>query len=163
MFKLELPHKMDSEGLEKMVLELGLSERYAKTICAVSSRKKLVPETSMGLYVNDQGFRDTVVLYKSLQEDPHKFYSNNKKLSSGEKKLLTFGSLSLSYSFASPHRLIRSILSEGESLAVYVQAMRETSNSEYTLSDVASEAFMLNDSYLNSQVREKYAALRQDL
>ena len=163
MFNLELPNSRSKKDLETLALTLGLPERYVTTLSAISVRKNLVPETIMNLYIHDENYRNTIILNEKLQENPSKFYQTNKQITSVDKKLITFGSLSLSYSFASLHRLLRDIIAGSESIKWFVDFMKETSDETYSLEDVAGEAMLFNESYLQSQVKQKTNALKQDL
>jgi len=163
MSNLELPNGRSNKDLETMALALGLPERYVKTLSAVSTRKGIVPESIMNLSINYNNYRNTILLHQKLQENPSEFYRNNKKITCVDRKLITFGSLSLSYSFASLHRLLRDIISGSELVKSYVECMKETSDENYSLEDVSCDAILLNDSYTISQVKEKINAFKQEL
>lgn len=158
-----LPKGRSSKDLETRALSLGLPKRYVNTLSAVLTRKKRVPEGIMALHINWNNYKKTLLLHKKLQESPYEFYQNNKKITSVEKKLITFGSLSLSYSFASLHKLLRDIIYGSKLVQGYVGGMQETSDENYSLENVSEDGTFLNDIYLELQVKEKINAFKQDL
>ena len=163
MFDIELPNSRSNQDLENIALSLGLPKRYVKTLSVVSIRREIVPETIMNIYMMGDSYQNVIYLHEKLNEDPYQFYQNNKKITSVDKKLITFGSLSLSYSFASLHRLLRNIIHISEELKGYVGFMKETSDESYSLENIVKEPFMFNEMYLDSRVKEKYLAFKQDL
>ncbi len=163
MSDLELQNKYVKKNLEEIALSLGLPEKYVHTLIKISTRKELMLETISAIKIHQNEYRNKLHFHKRLFEDPSKFYQENKKIISTEKKLITFGSLSLSYSFSSLYGLLRDIISESKIIHDFVEFMKETSDKNYTLEMIAEdEAFFINV-YQESQVKKKYLALKQDL
>jgi hypothetical protein len=92
-----------------------------------------------------------------MQEDPFSFYNENKKIRNLEKNLLTFGSLSLSYSFCSPYRIASSIIEKAKFVRAYHELMLDTSDENHKLEEWDNSLF--DDSLLE----QKCQSLIQDL
>jgi hypothetical protein len=108
------------KNLESLILSIGLSDNQVKALSKISQRRSLINETIKTLELFSESYKKVMSQHKQMLENPFFFYQKNKKLRKTENDLLTYGSLSLSYSFCSPYRLISSILKDAESVKMAI-------------------------------------------
>ena len=149
------------ENIEKLSLKIGFSKPYTNTLLKIICRKELLQESYLAFTQWEQDYKSVIERYNVMQKDPTSFYQKNKKLRKTENNLLTFGSLSLSYSFCSPYRLISTILDDAKSMRDYHKFMIETSDENHKLEEI--DNWFIEDIKKDKLVNQKYQALLQDL
>jgi hypothetical protein len=147
--------------IENTPIELGLSERQSKAIINIAKRKNLLNELGLALDYFKSDYVSALKQYKDMSEDPVFFNQKNKKIRNTENDLLTFGSLSLSYSFCSPIRLISSIIDDAEYIKSYHKIMIESSDEDHRLEDF--DYGLISENRKEKSIKMKYQSLLQDL
>ena len=148
--------------IERLALKIGFKENFAKTLSRISKRKDLLNETIAVLKSID--YKSSLEQYKKMRGDPYTFYQKNKKIRNLENKLLTLGSLSFSYSFCSPYKVIRDIIKDSYYVNQYVGVMRETSDENYSLKSMdLCEFFQIREIRTDQDINYKYKSLLMDL
>jgi len=156
-----MDQKVLQSNIEKIALEIGFSKPYVDTLLKISKRKRSLHETSLALEQWSSHYKKTMQQYNKMKNDPISFYQTNKKLRKTDNDLLTYGSLSLSYSFCSPYRLITTILNDSKGILEYHKYMVECSDENHVLEDFDNS--LIEEIRTDSLIEQKYQSFMQDL
>ncbi|MFA5992206.1 MAG: hypothetical protein WC796_00695 [Candidatus Pacearchaeota archaeon] len=119
--------RLTKEQREKMTLdsciELGLSERHARVLTAISLRTRL-DSRIRELIKRSKGYQEMIKASQELNEDPVSFYYRHKSQKIGNSRFLRYGSLSYAYSNASPIQLIKILLEDAREVRNYAKAIK---------------------------------------
>lgn len=144
--------------IEELCLSIGFPERQSKTLCKIAEKNKILYETVLALKDSKKDYKKVLDQYKNMINNPVSFYQKNKKIRNLENSVLTFGSLSLSYSFCSPIILITEIIDDAKRIRAYHEYMIETSDENHQI-----EEFELFNIREKNRLYRKYQSLAQDL
>jgi hypothetical protein len=128
-----MPRKSKEERIEltiKEALRLGIPERHAKVLAKVSQRRNLDGRVRVligrSLCNKPRDYALMTQAYQQMMEDPTSFYENHKKQRLlGHNKFHKYGSLSRMYSFASPIRLIHTLLEDAQAIREMAKIIKE--------------------------------------
>lgn len=147
--------------IERLALRSGFKRNFAEAISKISNRRGLLDETVVALKTID--YETPLKIFKKMTKDPYSFYQKNKRIINAQGKLLTFGSLSLSYSFCSPYKVVRDIIYDSEMIKNYVEFMKETSDKDFSLKEMEEEAYVIQNFREEEEIETRLRSFKQDL